>query len=57
MGNPKLGLKASVSGEGARQALCAMKVQQIGPGVQSPDGKEGVSTNSQPPTPSGREGR
>lgn len=41
VGNPKLGLKASDSGEGAGQALSlAMKMQQTGAGIKSPAGKE-----------------
>lgn len=49
MGNPKLGLKAPVSGEEqARPSLYAMKRQQTGGGVGPLGRKEGVSINSQP---------
>lgn len=59
MGNPKLDLKATFSGEGAGQALSLCYEDVTHPGVQSPDRKEAVSTNSQFPRVAvvGRRGR
>lgn len=59
MGNPKLDLKATFSGEGAGQALSLCYEDVTHPGVQSPDRKEAVSTNSQLPRVAvvGRRGR